>query len=162
MQGGHGCAIEHGRVLASGFAMTTVDNEVRLQRAIRHFMTPTPHSIGRDQTLALAHERMRSFGVRHLPVLEGGKLAGLLSQRDLLLVEALGDVDPARVSVEDAMSTDVYVVAPGTPLEEVASEMADHKYGCAVVMEGGHVVGIFTTVDALRALVAAPRVTARS
>lgn len=55
------------------------------------------------------------------------------------------------------MSTDVYVVGPDTPLEQVASAMADHKYGCAVVTEGNHVVGIFTTVDALRALVGASR-----
>jgi acetoin utilization protein AcuB len=48
----------------------------------------------------------------------------------------------------------VYTVQPETPLLDVAAAMADHKYGCAVVTEGHHVVGIFTTVDALRALVA--------
>jgi acetoin utilization protein AcuB len=86
-------------------------------------------------------------------VLEGGKLAGILSQRDALLVETLRDVDPATTAVEEAMTTDVYVVAPDTPLEEVAGAMADHKYGCAVVVDEDRVVGIFTTVDALRALV---------
>lgn len=116
-------------------------------------MTPAPHSVGRDQPLSLAHERMRSCGVRHLPVLEGGKLAGILSQRDALLVETLRDVDPATTAVEEAMTTDVYVVAPDTPLEEVAGAMADHKYGCALVVDEDRVVGIFTTVDALRALV---------
>jgi len=127
----------------------------RLHQAIRQFMTPAPHSIGRDQPLSVAQDRMRSYGVRHLPVLDGGKLTGILSQRDALLVETLRDVDPAKVPVEDAMSTDVYVVAPETPLEVVAGAMAEHKYGCAVVMDGKHVVGIFTTVDALRALVGA-------
>lgn len=116
-------------------------------------MTPTPHSVGREQPLSLAHERMREYGVRHLPVLDGGKLAGILSQRDALLVETLREVDPATTPVEEAMSTDVYVVAPNTPLKEVAKAMADHKYGCAVVVEGNHVLGIFTTIDALRALV---------
>lgn len=116
-------------------------------------MTPTPHSVGRDQPLSLAHERMRAYGVRHLPVLDGGKLAGILSQRDALLVETLREVDPATTLVEEAMSTDVYVVAPNTPLKEVATAMADHKYGCAVVVDGSHVLGIFTTIDALRALV---------
>ena len=120
---------------------------------IRDFMTPAPHSIGRDQPLSLAHERMRGWGVRHLPVLEGGKLVGILSQRDALLVETLRDVDPTKVSVEDAMTSDVYLASPDTPLLEVASTMADHKYGCAVVMNGAHLAGIFTTVDALRALI---------
>ncbi|MGH7296699.1 MAG: CBS domain-containing protein [Polyangiaceae bacterium] len=133
----------------------TTDDAPVLGRAIRHFMTPAPHSIGRDQPLALAHARMRDFGIRHLPVLDGGKLAGILSQRDALLVETLRDVDPADVAVEEAMSTDVYVVTPDVPLKEVATEMAAHKYGCAVVVDGRHVVGIFTTVDALKALVGA-------
>jgi acetoin utilization protein AcuB len=123
------------------------------EHVVGAFMTPTPHSVGRDQPLSLAHERMRTYGVRHLPVLDGGRLAGILSQRDALLVETLREVDPTKTPVEDAMSTDVYVVAPDTPLREVAGAMADHKYGCAVVVDGSRVVGIFTTVDALRALV---------
>jgi acetoin utilization protein AcuB len=43
-------------------------------------------------------------------------------------------------------------VRPDTPVDEVAREMADRRYGCAVVIEGGKVVGVFTTTDALRAL----------
>jgi acetoin utilization protein AcuB len=122
-------------------------------RSIRQYMTPAPHSIGRDQPLSLAQERMRNEGIRHLPVLQGGKLVGILSQRDALLIETLRDVDPAKTTVEDAMSTDVYVVSPDTPLRDVARDMAERKYGCAVVAQGAHLVGIFTTVDALRALV---------
>jgi acetoin utilization protein AcuB len=120
---------------------------------IRDFMSPAPHSIGRDQTLSLAHERMRAAGVRHLPVLDGGKLVGLLSQRDALFIETLRDVDPSTAPVEDAMSVDVYITSPDAPLAEVAATMAEHKYGCAVIMDGAHLAGIFTTVDALKALV---------
>lgn len=43
----------------------------RFTKRIRDFMTPAPHSIGRDQPLSLAHEKMRGWGIRHLPVLEG-------------------------------------------------------------------------------------------
>ena len=124
----------------------------QLRQPIRDFMTPAPHSIGRDQPLSVAHEKMRGWGIRHLPVLDGGKLVGILSQRDALLVETLRDVDPAEVAVEDAMTSDVYLVSPDTPLREVASAMAEHKYGCVVVMNGTHLMGIFTTIDALRAL----------
>jgi acetoin utilization protein AcuB len=95
---------------------------------------------------------MRGWGIRHLPVLDGGKLVGILSQRDALLIETLRDIDPARVSVEDAMTSDVYLAGPDTPLIEVASAMAEHKYGCVVIMDGPHLAGIFTTVDALRTL----------
>lgn len=126
---------------------------VRSGRVVGQFMTRIPHSIGLGQPLSLAHERMRNYGIRHLPVLDGGKLAGILSQRDALLVETLKDVDPASLPVEEAMSTDVFIVASDTSLKEAARAMVDHKYGCAVVVDGNHVVGIFTTVDALRALV---------
>ena len=119
---------------------------------IRKYMTTSPHSIGRAQTLAVAHQVMRDHGFRHLPVLEGGKLVGVLTQRDLTLVEALRDVDPTKVTVEEAMTTDVYAVSPDAPLDEVASEMAEHKYGCTIVMQNAQVVGVFTTVDACRAL----------
>jgi acetoin utilization protein AcuB len=120
--------------------------------SIEHFMTPDPRTIGRDQTLSAAHEEMRAIGARHLPVLDGGKVVGIVSQRDLFFVETLRDVDPNKVRVEDAMSSDVYVVPPERPIGEVAARMVEKKYGCALVVRGGHLVGIFTTNDALRVL----------
>jgi acetoin utilization protein AcuB len=87
-----------------------------------------------------------------LPVLAGGRLQGLLTDRDLGLIESMTGVDPRTVKVEDAMSTAVYSVAPETPLDEVVATMGQKKYGSAVVMQNGHVVGIFTTVDLCRAL----------
>jgi CBS domain-containing protein len=101
-----------------------------------------------------AHERMRTLKVRHLPVLDEGepKLVGVLSQRDLFFVEALLDIDPADALVEDAMSSNVYVVPPERPVGEVAAKMVESKFGCAVVASDDRVVGIFTTTDALRVL----------
>ncbi len=119
---------------------------------IRHYMTPSPHTIGVDQSLAVAAETMREHKIRHLPVLRGGAVVGILSERDVQLVSGLPAVDPAKVTVEDAMSDSVYAVSPDTPLEEVAAEMAAHKYGAALVTERGHVTGVFTTIDALLAL----------
>jgi acetoin utilization protein AcuB len=112
-------------------------------------MTKTPHLIGAEQSMKSAHELMRAHDIRHLPVLHGGKLTGLLSLRDLHLVETLPGVDPDVVRVEEAMSQDVYAVAPKTPLKTVVSEMAARKLGSAVVVDGRNVVGVFTTIDAL-------------
>src|SRR6266487_4324746 len=95
---------------------------------IRKFMTANPHTIGQEQPLAVAHRMMRENHVRHLPVLEGGKLVGVLSQRDLHLIETLRDVDQATTTVEEAMTMEVYVTAPNTPLDEAARLMAEHKY----------------------------------
>lgn len=115
-------------------------------------MTKTPHLIGDEQSLSTAHELMHRYGIRHLPVLHGGKLTGVVSLRDLHLVETLRDVDPTTVRVEEAMTQDVYAVNPKTPLKEVVREMAERKLGSAVVVEGTAVVGVFTTVDALDVL----------
>ncbi|MBL9006825.1 MAG: CBS domain-containing protein [Myxococcales bacterium] len=116
-------------------------------------MTAMPLTVRPDLSLSAADKLMHEHNIRHLPVLSGGRLVGLVSQRDVRLIETLRDVDPKVVSVEEAMSQDIYEISPETPLEEVASNMASHKYGSAVVVEGGKVVGIFTTVDAMKALV---------
>jgi acetoin utilization protein AcuB len=121
---------------------------------LQDFMTTSPHIIGRDQTLEAAHKIMRSNGIRHLPVLHGGHIVGILSQRDLALIETLTDVDPAKVAVDEAMSTSVFAAEPSAPLAQIAATMAEHKYGCCVAMTGAKVVGILTTVDICRALCA--------
>ena len=123
-----------------------------MKPTIRKYMTADPYTIGQEQTLAVAHKVMREHRVRHLPVLQGGKLVGVLSQRDLHLIETLRDVDQATTTVEEAMTMDVYVTSPSTPLEEVARTMSEHKYGSAVVVDRGKIVGVFTTIDALSAL----------
>jgi acetoin utilization protein AcuB len=114
-------------------------------------MSTSPRTIGADQTMARAHEVMRKYGIRHLPVLSGHRLVGLLSDGDLHLIETLRDVDPTKVRVEEAMSDNVYSVAPSAPLDEVVKEMARHKYGSAIIVDNGNVVGMFTTVDACQA-----------
>jgi len=119
---------------------------------VHEFMTASPVTIGSDQTMAQASDLMREHGIRHLPVLAGGQLLGVISDRDVKIVESFPDVDPAELPVAEAIPQQAFVVAPETPLDEVAREMATHKYGSAVVMDGRQVVGIFTTVDACRAL----------
>lgn len=119
---------------------------------IQKYMTTAPHTIGQEQTLAHAHGVLREHKIRHLPVLHGGALVGMLTERDLSLVETLRDVDPKKVLVEEAMAQGVYTVSPDAPLDEVVSEMAAHRYGSAVIVQNGKVVGIFTTVDACTAL----------
>lgn len=123
-----------------------------MNATIDQFMTRSPHTIGHHQTLAAAHLMMREFRVRHLPVLDGGKLVGILSQRDLNFIETLRDVDPEDVAVVEAMTQEIFTVDVRAKLHGVATEMAKHKYGCAVVVERAQVVGVFTTTDALNAL----------
>jgi len=119
---------------------------------IAKYMTTLPHTIGSEQTLAKAEKIMSEHRIRHLPVLQGGKLVGILSDRDVKLVESFRDIDPEKVTVEEAYSPDPYITSPGTSLADVCTEMAAHKYGCALVCDNHKLVGIFTWVDALNAL----------
>ena len=117
---------------------------------VADYMTPGPHTIGREQSLVAAKQMMQKIHVRHLPVLHGGKLVGVLSDRELAAIETLPG--SRQMTVEDAMVPDVYVTAGDAPLATVAGEMARQRIGSAIVIKDEHVVGVFTAVDALRAL----------
>jgi acetoin utilization protein AcuB len=119
---------------------------------IGEVMTRAPHTIGSDQTLAHAHKVMREHGLRHLPVLRGGTLVGVLSERDLLFLETIAGVDIDIDSVADAMTPEVYTAHPDDSVQDVARTMAVRRHGCAVIIEGTRVLGIFTATDALRHL----------
>jgi acetoin utilization protein AcuB len=119
---------------------------------VQKYMTSFPHTVDADRTIAQADGIMREHQIRHLPVMKSGDLVGMLTSRDVALISSLRDVDPTKVPVDAAMSTEVYAVSPDSPLDEVAKEMASKKYGSAVVMQNGRVVGIVTTVDLCNAL----------
>lgn len=118
---------------------------------IQSYMTLSPLSIAGDQTIAAAATMMLECRIRHLPVLKGDRLLGIITDRDIKFIEALSTIDSTRLAVADAMTDHPYSVTPDTALDEVVSTMAEHKIGSAVVMKDGKVVGIFTTVDACRA-----------
>lgn len=118
---------------------------------IDQFMTPNPVTIDASASVIEAYRRMQSTGCRHLPVVQDGKLIGLVSQRGLYRLETLVNVDRANDPVIDAMDVP-YVVSPDTSLLEASEEMARRKAGGCVVTRSGKVVGIFTTNDALIAL----------
>jgi acetoin utilization protein AcuB len=132
--------------------MTNKAHAIRQYPTVVQFMTPAPHTIARHRSLAAARKMMLDMGVRHFPVLEEGKIVGLLSERDVLLVETLPNVNPTNVRVEEAMVEDVYTVTPETPIGEVVDTMITKKLGSAVVVDAERVVGVFTTIDALKAL----------
>lgn len=118
---------------------------------IQKFMTTMPHTIGKEIPLKTALSMMREYRIRHLPVQDGGKLVGVLTDRDLKLASAFADGE--NLTVEEVMTPDPYTVTPDVPVDRVALEMAERKFGCAIVQQGnGKVVGIFTAVDGLRIL----------
>lgn len=118
---------------------------------IGKYISMVPHTIGAEQSLAKAEKMMSTHRIRHLPVLQGGQLVGVLTDRDVKLVESFKDVDPEKVTVEEAFTPDPYITSPTASLAEVCAQMAANKYGCVLVCDNHKLVGIFTWVDALKA-----------
>ncbi len=124
---------------------------IRKMPQVREYMTPMPHTIGAEQPLKKVQEMMQELRVRHLPVKKGGKLIGLISDRNVK--EALVFSDKMQLTVEDVMISNPYHIPPEMNLSEVVAAMAEEKFGCAIIQEEeGNLIGIFTTVDACRAL----------
>jgi acetoin utilization protein AcuB len=121
---------------------------------VYQWMTPCPQTIEYDATLFDALGVMRRYGIRHLPVLDEGQLVGVVSERDLAFAERF--LDAREAPVQAVMTRDPFVTFPYVPLTEVCQTMARLKYGSVVVMDRGNVVGVFTAVDALRAIAAQP------
>ncbi len=119
-----------------------------MKKKIADIMQQFPHSIGQEIDLKKAEEQMKKFQIRHLPVLEGGKIVGILSDRDVKLAAKFGE----GLTVQDVMTADPYVVSPDTAVAEVFGKMAEHKYGAVLVAEKSKVIGIFTAVDAFKIL----------
>lgn len=114
-------------------------------------MTPMPHTIGINLPLARAIEMMDEFNIRHLPVLECGKICGMISDRDINLAQKFDDHE--NLKVEDVMNGVVFTVKEDTLAIDTVHELARQKLGSAVVLDNdGNVAGIFTVIDGLRLL----------
>lgn len=109
-------------------------------------------TVGKDQNLGHAKELMYQHGIRHLPVLDGGRLYGVLSDRDIKLAFAVDGVSASQLKISEACTTDVYAVPPSEPVKQVAAYMASHSIGCCVIAEHDKVQGIFTVIDACKLL----------
>ena len=124
--------------------MKTVENRIDSN------MTPFPTMTSSETPVSEALDFMEEMEIRHLPIVQNGKVIGIVSARDLGQAQLLAK---AKITVAEVMTPNPYCVAVGTPLSVVTKEMAQHKYGSAIVTnESGEVVGIFTTTDAMRLL----------
>lgn len=119
--------------------------------SIRHYMTSPARSIGPDETVFRARQMMQALSLRHLPVLEGDRLVGVVTERDMRMLEGCG-ASPTNTLVRQAMTPEPYSVDVHSPISTVARRMAERKIGSAIVTEDGRVVGIFSSIDALKLL----------
>lgn len=122
--------------------------------AVRDWMTRKPETVPEDSSIGAALARMQSAEVRHLLVVDGDRLSGIVSTRDL--GRLAGDTAAPLLStpVSRIMTEDPVTVAPETPVTAAARVLLEMKIGALPVRDGDDIVGIFTTADALEALLA--------
>jgi acetoin utilization protein AcuB len=129
-------------------AMTT--NPPTRIPSIKAVMTPFPWKVRLDDSLSHATAVMREHNIRHLPVTDGDQLVGIVTERDIGLVENAirGSRETDSLQVSDACMLDAYVVDLSSPLDRVLAEMAERHIGSALVVKRGKLAGIFTSSDA--------------
>lgn len=131
------------------------------QPLVRDLMTTKLITVQPDHTITLAEGIMRMEGIHHLPVVEDGRLVGLLSRGDADRAEAsflsrtqLGGADAElNLPVEQVMTTSLHTVTPTTSALTAARLMRDNRYSSLPVIETGCLVGIITESDLLDLLI---------
>ena len=126
---------------------------------ITEIMMGSPVTLGPEDTLDLANDVISLGRIRHIPVVDAGRLVGLLSERDLMGAAAshvFGLKQKSKsallksVLIRDVMKKRVVTVAPESSIKDAAHLMADKKIGCVPVVSDGAIVGLVTTTDILR------------
>jgi CBS domain-containing protein len=119
-------------------------------KAIREVMTSNPRTIEGDKPVADAAKLMRDEDVGLAPVVEGDRLVGTLTDRDIAIRVVAESKDPASTPVREVASTDVVTVEPEQDLDEALNLMAQHQVRRVPVVEDGRLVGVVAQADVAR------------
>jgi len=126
---------------------------------VRDIMSEQIVTISADDSLSTVEDIMTLGRVRHMPVVRGGQLVGVVSERDLLRasLSTLSEFGNEQrraflqvVEIKRVMSSPPVVIPSGATVEEAALVMAERKIGCLPVTDGGRLVGMLTETDVLR------------
>ena len=128
---------------------------------VRSFMTQPVITVDRNAACDEADAAMERHGIRHLPVLDEGRLVGIVGRHDLMrsaLAFAVGYGERGRakilhtLKVKEVMREQMFTIGPNQPASEASRLLLDHRIGCLPVLEDGELVGIVTSSDLLRLL----------
>lgn len=129
---------------------------------VREWMTPDPQTVNASTPVMEAMQRLREGGFRRLPVVQNGKLIGIVTDRDLkeatpskattLSIYELNYL-LSKLVVKDVMRSPVITVRMDDPIEQAALLMEEHRISGLPVLDNGNLVGILTITDLMRALV---------
>ena len=119
-------------------------------------------TISKDERMTVAKKILKEKNIRHLPVVDGKRLVGLVTNMDIRKSEA----SPAtslevrelhylldKLTVGEIMTRNVITISPDISIEEAAILLHDNKIGCLPVVEDGNLVGIITENDVMEILI---------
>lgn len=122
-----------------------------MEKGIREVMTSNPRTIEADKPVADAAKLMRDEDVGLAPIVEGDRLVGALTDRDIAIRVVAEGKDPASTPVREVASTDVVTVDPDQDLDEALNLMAQHQVRrIPVVEQDGRLVGVVAQADVAR------------
>lgn len=131
---------------------------------VRDWMNTDPIVVGPATEVREARHLLHEYGIRHLPVVDDGRLVGIISDRDvrvddrslnkLAALERLGDNAGEGKPVEAVMSTEPHVIDGDQPVAAAARLMLSRRVSALPVVDDGALVGIITTTDCMLALLA--------
>lgn len=125
---------------------------MRRIQPIKAVMTPFPYSIDREALLAEAETMLAEHQIRHLPVVDGGRLVGVITDREVELARrpGIGGEASRPLRVLDLYTERACVVELDEPIDNVLLRMAGERVDSALVVRRSKLVGIFTVTDACR------------
>src|SRR5947199_2844273 len=124
---------------------------MKMAKSVQKLMTSNPCSIDSDKSVAYAAKMMRDENVGLAPVVEGDRLVGTVTDRDIAIRVVAEGRDPESTKVTEIASTDLVTVAPQQDLDEALRLMAKHQVRrLPVVEDSGRLVGVVAQADVAR------------
>jgi len=121
-----------------------------MAQSVGEIMSSNPATVSPEAPVKEAAKLMGSEDVGSLPVVEGEKLVGVLTDRDIALRVVGEGKDPGSTKVADIQSGDLVAVGPDQDLQEALDEMARHQVRRLPVVDGGRLVGVVAQADVAR------------
>jgi CBS domain-containing protein len=118
-----------------------------MEKSVREAMTASVSSVSPSQSLADAAEVMKGQNIGSVPVVEEGRLKGIVTDRDIVTRAVAERRDPQSMQVEEIASHDLVTVEADQDLDEALALMAHHKVRRLPVVEDGQLVGMLAQAD---------------
>ncbi len=125
---------------------------------VADWMTASVLAVETYDSIAIARQLMAKHRVNQLPVLDDDRLVGIVTDRDVrdayptsMMINRTKEIDrfAAKITVEEVMTHDIFVVRPDTPLKTAVGLLRRHRIGALPVVQNKHLVGIITRSDIL-------------